>query len=418
MHPKKLTHIEYFLSPNYVGKKLHYFITQYSFVIVSVVILKVIRTRQIRRVYNSMQKKIKRRIITSIFAGVAILALSTFVLSFFGFYVFLESAAKVMLRQSAVQVTATNTPNISTSTTVSATTTAEKIVNDTVSIVASVAKNVIAVPVTIVSHIFQHSPVWGAYAGDHLSSMPQFEQLVGSKVDLQAIFIGWYEPFPLRYGPQVRDEGKTLVLFWEQYDISLDEIINGSADRYIDGFAKGAKVYDGPIILVPFHEMNGDWTPWSGAVKGNSPAKVILAWKHIHDRFKGISNVKFAWNVNSTSHPNTEENAIKNYYPGDEYVDYVSVDGFNDGNPWLTFGRIFDNVLLELSQYHKPIYILSMASKQGPQKPDWIINALTIEIHKHKEIVGWVWFNQNKEANWLVNSDLATLAAFKQSIPQ
>ncbi len=352
-------------------------------------------------------------------------ALSIFVLNLFGFfgpYIFSAATSQAQSEQSQIIVTSTNDKNISPSTmassTASTTNTAEKIVANTVNTVIMVAKDVIAVPVTIVRHVFNPTLVWGAYAGDHLTSMPQFEQLVGSKVDLQAIFIGWYEPFPLRYGPQVRDQGKTLVLFWEQYDVSLDEIINGSADRYIDEFAKGAKTYKGPIILVPFHEMNGDWAPWSGAVRGNSPTKVILAWKHIHDRFKGISNVKFAWNINSASHPNTEANAIKNYYPGDEYVDYVSVDGFNDGDPWLTFAQIFDRVLSELSQYHKPIYILSMASKQGPLKPDWIIDALTVEIPKHKEVVGWIWFNENKEANWLVNSDPATLTAFKQGIPE
>ena len=347
----------------------------------------------------------------------AVLSLSSFVLTFFGFFVFSPPRENAPLT-SGVQPQATSTENTSTNTILEATTTAEQIVVDTVNVVTTIAQKAVTVPANIVKHIFKHTPQWGAYAGDHLYSVPQFEQLVGSKVDLHAIFIGWYESFPLRYGPTVRDEGKTLVLFWEQYDVSLDEIISGSADRYIDEFARNAKIYKGPILLVPFHEMNGDWVPWSGATKGNSPAKVILAWKHVHDRFKGVSNVKFAWNINSASHPNTEANAIKNYYPGDEYVDVVSVDGFNDGDPWLSWGQIFDNVLLEISQYHKPIYVLSMASKQGQLKPAWITDALSVEIPKHKEVVGWIWFNENKEENWLVNSDPATLAAFKQGIPK
>lgn len=273
-------------------------------------------------------------------------------------------------------------------------------------------------PLKTVKEILHPVQKWGAYSGDELVSMPFFESEVGRKTDMHAIFIGWYEPFPMRYAPSVRDQGKTLVLFWEQYDVTLDEIINGSSDDYIDKFARGARAYRGPIMLVPFHEMNGNWAPWSGTLPGNSPAKLIAAWKHIHDRFNGINNVKFAWNVNNGSQPNTPENAIKNYYPGNRYVDYVTVDGFNDGNPWLTWSQLFDDVLSELAQYHKPIYILSMASAPGPQKAEWIKDALSVEIPKHHELAGWIWFNQNKEANWLINSDPASLEAFKKGIPK
>jgi hypothetical protein len=261
---------------------------------------------------------------------------------------------------------------------------------------------------------FAHSePLWGAYAGDELSSAPQFESLVGRTMDLQPVFIGWYELFPSRYEPTVGGMGKTLVIFWEQYDVTLDEIISGSADSYIDAFANAAKAYRGPIILAPLHEMNGDWSPWSGVAPGNSPEKVIAAWRHIHDRFVGIPNVAFVWNVNNGSQPDTPQNAIANYYPGDAYVDAVAVNGFNDGNPWQSWSALFDDALSQLKVYRKPIYILSMATAQGSAKAEWITDALTVQIPQHPEIVGWIWFHANKEANWLVNSDERSLEAFK-----
>jgi hypothetical protein len=259
---------------------------------------------------------------------------------------------------------------------------------------------------------------WGAYAGDSVTDDALFETLVGRKMDLRPVFVGWNDPFPSAFGPTVRDNGKTLVVFWEQYGVTLDEIINGKADAYIVQFAESVRVYDGPVMLVPFHEMNGNWDPWDGTAVGNTPAKVISAWKHIHDRFRTVQNVKFAWDVNNGSVPDTPTNAITLYYPGDLYVDYVAVDGFNDGDPEQSWSEVFAPTLEELKRYQKPIYILSMATAQSPRKAAWITDALTVQIPKHKEIVGWVWFNQNKEQDWRVSADANALAAFKAGLPK
>ena len=260
--------------------------------------------------------------------------------------------------------------------------------------------------------------LWGAYAGTALSDVTTLESLVGAKTDLVATFYGWGDSFPTAHGPSVRDQGKTLVIFWEQYGVTLDQIANGSQDAYMKQFAAAAKAYNGPVILAPFHEMNGNWTPWNGTLPGNSPQKLILAWRHMHDLFEGTTNVRFAWVVNSDSVPDTAANAHTVYYPGDTYVDIVAVDGFNFGSPWQSFDTVFRTPLNLLAQYNKPIYILSMASAQGSGKAAWITDAFTVQIPKYPLIDGWVWFNENKEANWLVNSDPASLAAFKAIIPK
>lgn len=270
--------------------------------------------------------------------------------------------------------------------------------------------------VKCMSTAFHSSPrrmLWGAYTVDTPSSAPTFETLVGRPMDLQPIFVGWRDTFPFEYATSVRGQGKTFVIFWEQHDVTLDDIVNGNSDAVIREFAARAAEYEGPIILAPFHEMNGNWEPWGGVVGDNTPQKVVAAWKHVHGFFNGVRNVKFAWTVNSGSVPDIPENAISQYYPGDAYVDYVAVDGFNDGNPWHTFGSIFNGILSELKSYEKPIYILSMASAEGERKAEWITDAFTVQLPKHPEVVGWIWFNANKEANWLVDSDPNALLAFK-----
>ncbi len=254
--------------------------------------------------------------------------------------------------------------------------------------------------------------MWGAYLGD--SNASSFESLVGKKMDIQAYFYGWKDSFPSN--STLKNEGKTLFIFWEQYGVTLDQIISGSQDSYIKQFAQAAKAYGGPVMLAPLHEMNGNWDPWGGTVGNNTPAKVVSAWKHIHNLFADATNVKFVWAVNNTSVPNTNENAISSYYPGSQYVDYVGIDGFNFGEQW-TFDSVFSSALSQVKGYNKPILISSTASATGTKKAAWITETLN-EIFKDPSIVGFIWFNENKEQNWLVNSDPSCLSAFKQAVQQ
>lgn len=270
---------------------------------------------------------------------------------------------------------------------------------------------------------------WGAYVGWREDAASKFESLVGKKMDIQAIFTHWgnEKDFPSQYTAGVREEGKTLLIFWEAMDynstelndsrFSYDAILRGDWDSYFEEFSAGAKNYKGPIILIPFEEMNCDGTPWAGALNNNSPAKHILAYRHIHKFFREAKNVKFGWTVNNDSIPDTPENQIENYYPGDEYVDYAGVNGFNFGNPWQSFDEVFEKPLKKLSIYNKPIFIFSMASAQGPKKADWIREGLGLRIKLYPNIIGWIWFNEDKERAWQVNSDNASLESFKSVIP-
>ncbi len=256
---------------------------------------------------------------------------------------------------------------------------------------------------------------WGAYVGSSTQDGTAFETTVGAKMDMQAIFLGDDDSFPSQFG-SLRDQGKTLVIFWEPHNISLDAIIAGDADTTLKKFAADAKTYGGPVIFTPFHEMNGDWDSWGGMVGTNTPAKLISAWKHVHGLFAGATNVKFGWAVNNDSVPSTPANSIGAYYPGDAYVDYVGVDGFNFGDPWQSFDSVFSSAFKILKTYKKPIYIFSMASADGPKKAAWITDGLTVQLAKYPEVAGWIWFNQNKERDWRVSSDENSLKAFQEAV--
>jgi len=271
---------------------------------------------------------------------------------------------------------------------------------------------------------------WGAAFPEwQPEAVGAFESMIGKPIDYYATFVHWgnEKDFPMLYSGVVRDAGKTMVIFWEAKDYNVpsvnqtqynfDAVLSGKWDSYFTQFAKDARTYGGPVILIPYSESNDNSGPWGGQVNGNTVEKFKLAYQYITKFFNDAPNVKFGWAMNNVSSPQTDDNKIERYYPGDEYVDIVGVDGFNFGTPWQTWDQVFGSVLTMLSQYNKPILIASTASKEGPEKPQWIIDGFGTQIKKYPLVIGWVWFNERKERDWRVNSDAATLEAFKKVLP-
>jgi len=261
--------------------------------------------------------------------------------------------------------------------------------------------------------------LWGAYVGDGPTNLSDFETLVNKEVDLYADFEGWDNAFPTHLSSSIGSKGKTLVIFWEP-SFGYDQIINGSKDKYIEQFAKDAKSYGYPIILAPFDEMNLNEEAWGYGINKNTSQKFKTVWIHIHNIFttNEASNIKFAITFNNESTPNINGNKMNDYYPGDNYVDYIGIDGFNFANNRQTFSQIFDNAITEASTLGKPMYILSTASEEVADKATWITDGLGTTIYKYPNILGWVWFNKEVNSTWRVDSDNASLKAFKAILPK
>jgi hypothetical protein len=215
------------------------------------------------------------------------------------------------------------------------------------------------------------------------------------------------------------DAGRVSLVNWEPYDTTLDEIISGAQDTLIKQRATAAKGLVKPFFLDWGAEMNGDWSPWGGAQNGSSATKYLQAYKHIHDLFAaaGATNVVWLWCPNVTDEPADSWNAALNYYPGDDYVDWTCVDGYNWGNTggggWQSFEKVFARIYPKLLTKAKPIMIGEMASAEaGGDKAAWIDAIVPTLGSKYPLIKGLVWFDINKETDWRVSSSSATEQAF------
>lgn len=240
------------------------------------------------------------------------------------------------------------------------------------------------------------------------------------------------QPFPSYELTAASNRGATPVLTWEpwiangnvnQADYSLDNIAAGKHDAYIKQWAAGMKSYGKPIMLRFAHEMNGNWYPWSEGVNSNGSGDYIKAWQHVHDvvAAEGVTNVSWVWAPNAPYYGSVPMNSL---YPGANYVDVVALDGYNWGttqswgSTWQTPQQVFGQGITELRQFApgKPILIAETASaEQGGSKAEWN-SSLISYLSAQPDVMGFIWFNLNKEVDWRIESSASSQSAFSAAL--
>lgn len=105
---------------------------------------------------------------------------------------------------------------------------------------------------------------------------------------------------------------------------------NEMYNAYLDMIAEYANNVDGTILFRPFHENTGSWFWWGAAFCDAATYKSV--WKYTVEYLreeKGVHNFLYVYG------PGSEANDVEEYgerYPGDDYVDMVGFDIYND-NP-------------------------------------------------------------------------------------
>lgn len=136
----------------------------------------------------------------------------------------------------------------------------------------------------------------------------------------------------------------------------------------------------GQVLIRLMHEFNlpssSYYCPGSSTQPaGTTTDTFVAAWQHIVQIFaqQGATNVRWVWCPNvgpsgagSTSGTTTNSGTTALMYPGDAYVDYIGIDGYNKQGPtWKTFQDVFQttyNWITVGDQYT----IIPGASAAGP----------------------------------------------------
>ncbi|HEX6277003.1 MAG TPA: glycosyl hydrolase [Polyangiaceae bacterium] len=264
----------------------------------------------------------------------------------------------------------------------------------------------------------------GAFVGT--GTFQQFETLLGRSIPIVHNFFGWTDNWTTRAQSDLQS-GKIPLITWEPWNnsvgVPLDEIIGGTHDSMIQSRAQAARATGQKFFLRWGHEMNGNWYPWDGSHNGanaSATAKYVSAYRHIHDIFKnaGATNVLWVFCPNVDSVPGDSWNAWSNYYPGDAYVDWMGLDGYNwgtvqTGSSFQSFSTIVGRIYPGLAAKGKPIMIPETAStEQGGDKAAWINGILPALQGSFPGIKAFSWFEMNKETDWRAESSTGARQAF------
>ena len=269
----------------------------------------------------------------------------------------------------------------------------------------------------------------GAWVGTQPSEseIAKYQELQGKKLDFVQQFVNWSTNFDwIRpYADAVYKNGSILMITWESWEYNTVDIKNGKADAYITRMARDIKAYGKEIWMRPLHEGNGDWYPWAigyaGRVNTNDTFKA--AFRHIVDIFRnnGANNVKWVYNINCSNVG--DGTSFLDIYPGDNYVDYTSIDGYNWGttqswgSTWQTFDQIYSQAYNALRSINKPIILAEIASTEvGGNKANWITETFNTIRTNYDKIFAVMWFSENKETDWRINSSNAALEAYRKAI--
>ncbi len=290
---------------------------------------------------------------------------------------------------------------------------------------------------------------FGVYDNNYQQSFDNIltlDRSLHNTLPLIQLYIAWgdkpRERFPRIYAKTIYDLGSMPIITWEPWLNDFDRekhnlhavadpnvagmstIARGDYDFYIEDWAKEVAAFGHNIFIRLGHEMNDPYRyPWGP--QNNEPKDFVAAWRHVVDKFRemGVENVIWVWA------PQPAYLRYAEYYPGDEYVDWVGVGTLNYGtvaswSKWWTFKDIYGNYYEWLDMLDKPMMITEMGClRVGGKREEWFRDALTDLPEKYPRLKAIVLFNDsddkttlNKSLDWSIVNDTATCEVIRQTI--
>ena len=188
---------------------------------------------------------------------------------------------------------------------------------------------------------------------------------------------------------------------------TMQRIVRGDFDERLRGWFDDARNLGIPLMLEFGVEVNGEWFPWNGKWNGggttdgygsdrwpDGPERFRDAYRHVITLARQQHARKITWNfhVDADGWPKRWWNQPKWYYPGDGFIDWLSVSDYGEqvptGNParWNPFIEKLGDPGDPSSSYRtvrrlapdKPFAVMEFGVTEDPDagdKPAWITQA-------------------------------------------
>jgi hypothetical protein len=258
------------------------------------------------------------------------------------------------------------------------------------------------------------------------------EAAFGRKFDLLGAMYkaprgGCYSTVPFSDGkPQMIVEHGAIPIIHYGPGFTLDEINAGQADDCFRDLGRRIHDFGHRVFLRIYHEFNGDWMVYSGC-----GSKFISAWRRTVSLVQGAGANNAVWVWNPSEGYRT---CAFDSYPGDEWVDWVAVDGYNHNKTgswcgshdgWCEFWEIFRHTpsvaLHDVYGPRKPFMVAETGSVEDPnvhgRKGEWHRNALASIKKDFAYLKAFVYFDLDMSANggvnWRLDTSQSSLDGFR-----
>ena len=269
---------------------------------------------------------------------------------------------------------------------------------------------------------------------------------INTPLQIASIFRGAGDTWPYP-NDELLGRDRTLLVSWHLSDIATYATwANGDNDEFVRNQAIRLRNYSGPVILRPWAEMNGDWVDFQPTATDTAPKpaggtydEFIAAWRHVVGVVREERALNVKWAFNPTTDTYSETTHVADIYPGDNYVDYLALDGYNWGDgqglEWCTFSDIYREQYNRLTAVapSKPLLVAEIgcsdpesdslseegiSAPAGATKGRWWLDSLSSIRNDFPAIEAIVLFDAEKERDWRHNSSVAALQGLRKAIMQ
>ncbi|MBO0805957.1 MAG: beta-mannanase [Nocardiopsaceae bacterium] len=252
-------------------------------------------------------------------------------------------------------------------------------------------------------------------APDSLNPVQNAAAGINRRPNLLGQYTRWPHPFDARAAANAQSYGALYYVAWEPFKTTLSAIASGDRDSYITKFARAVRSYGDPVAISFGHEMNGNWYPWG--TTGATAAEFVDAWRHIHELFAkaGASNVIWVWNPNIINPvPDVQ---LEPYWPGSAYVDWVGITGYFATTGPDTFDGLYGSTMTEIRQFTDKPFIIAETSVETGGNELTSIDALINGVKETSDMLGFVWFDYDKDGvDWSVGDRPQARAAVASDV--
>jgi hypothetical protein len=273
------------------------------------------------------------------------------------------------------------------------------------------------------------------------AEITSFNKLTGKNIGVALMFVDWandFSPFQFLFN-QIQwqmnpADFPAVMLTWAPVNgraslgcnsdynggVPPASVASGACDRYIRNYAKSLKAQPLRVIMKFAHEMNVASHAWWPGNHRQSAGDFINMWRRVRQLFReeGANNVEFLWGPNFDSYPDTPGNQPTDYYPGNDYVDWVGVNAYNyysqaPGGAWAwrSFESFVGGRLNDFAcRYPKPQMVHEFGTIEGQNKAAWIQEAYRV-VQNYPFVKAIVYYNDrdfgNPNADFRITSSTA-----------